>query len=58
MTFSVGSRNGVSRIVTLPIFGDDMGEPDETFTVSLIPQRPEGDVGAEVSITIIDNERE
>ena len=58
MTFNVGDNNGATRIVTVPIIGDKVGEPDETFLVSVIPQRPEEDVGSIVTITIIDDERE
>ena len=58
VTFNIGDNNGATRIVTVPIIGDEVGEPDETFLVSLIPQRPERDVGTSVTITIIDDERE
>ena len=58
VTFNVGDNNGATRMVTVPIIGDEVGEPDETFLVSLIPQRPEGDVGTSVTITIIDDESE
>ena len=58
VTFNVGDNNGATRIVTVPIIGDEVGGPDETFVVSLIPQQPEGDVGTTVTITIIDDERE
>ena len=56
--FNVGDNNGATRMVTVPIIGDEEGEPDETFLVSVIPQRPEGDVGTSVTITITDDECE
>ena len=58
VTFNVGDNNGATRMVTVPIIGDEVGEPDETFLVSVIPQRLERDVGSSVTITIIDDERE
>ena len=58
VTFNVGENNGATRMVTVPIIGDEVGEPDETFLVSVIPQRPEGDVGTSVTITITDDESE
>ena len=58
MTFNVGDNNGATRIVTVPIIGDEVGEPDETFLVSVMPQQRERDVGTSVTITIIDDERE
>ena len=58
VTFNVGDNNGATRMVTVPIIGDEEGEPDEAFLVSVIPQRPEGDVGTSITITITDDERE
>ena len=58
VTFNVGDNNGATRTLMIPIIGDEVGEPDETFLVSLIPQRPDGDVGTSVTITIIDDESE
>ena len=48
---------GEPRTVTVQIFDDDVGEPDESFIVSLIPMSPDMDKGLSVPITIIDNER-
>ena len=58
MTFNVGDNNGATRTLMIPIIGDEVGEPDETFLVSLIPQQPERDVGISVTTTIIDDESE
>ena len=57
MTFSAGETGGVRRTVMVQIIGDEESEPDETITVSLIPQRAEGDDGLTVAITIVDDER-
>ena len=57
VTFNVGDNNGATRMVPVPIIGDEDGEPDETFLVSVMPQRPV-DVGTSDTITITDDERE
>ena len=41
----------------IPIIGDEEGEPNETFTLSLVPDNSAGDDGSSVTITIIDDER-
>ena len=56
--FNIGDESGETRNVTVPIIGDEEGEPDETFSVSVIPQRPERDVGTSATITIIDDDSE
>ena len=56
MRFNVGDENGATRNVTVPIIGDEVVEPDETFSVSLIPQHPERDLGTSVTITVIDDD--
>ena len=53
--FNIGDEGGATRNVTVPIFGDEVVELDETFSVSLIPQRPERDRGTSATITIIDD---
>ena len=54
--FNMGDESGATRNVTVPIIGDEVVEPDETFSVSLIPQRPERDRGTSATITIIDDD--
>ena len=56
MRFNVGDENGATRNVTVPIIGDEVVESDETFSVSLIPQRPERDLGISVTITVFDDD--
>ena len=52
-----GGANGATRTVTVQIFDNDVGEPDESFIVSLIPMSSDMDKGLSVAITIIDDER-
>ena len=56
--FNIGDESGATRNVTVPIIGDEEGEPDETFLVSLIPQILETSVGTSATITIIDDDSE
>ena len=57
ITFVPGDSQGVTKSVTVQIIGDTVGEPDETFEVSVIPLRPDIDRETIATITIIDNER-
>ena len=54
--FNMGDESGATRNVTVPIIGDEVVEPDETFLVSVIPQLPERDRGTSATITIIDDD--
>ena len=57
ITFVPGDSQGATKYVTVQIIGDTVGEPDETFEVSVIPLRPDIDRETIATITIIDNER-
>ena len=57
MTFGVGIVGGETRIVSVDIIGDTTGEPDETFTLNLIPRDPQSDDGLTQTFTIIDDDR-
>ena len=57
ITFGVGSVGRDTRIVTVSIIGDTTGEPDETFTLNLIPSDPQSDDGLTQTFIIIDDDR-
>ena len=53
-TFVSGSANGATMNVIVPLAGDDMGEPDETFIIQITPSTP--DMATSVTITIINDD--
>ena len=58
VTFSVGLTSTMMANVPVQIINDDVGEPDESFFVTLIPMSSDNDEGLSVPITILDDERE
>ena len=58
LTFGVGSVGGMStQSMFVQIVGDTTGEPDETFTLNMVPASPDSDNGLTQTFTILDNER-
>ena len=53
-TFVSGSANGATMSFAVPIIGDEMGEPDETFIIQITPSTP--DVAISVTITILNDD--
>ena len=53
-TFVTGSSNGATMSVTVPIIGDEIGEPNETFIISITPSTP--DMAASTTITIVNDD--
>ena len=47
---------GATRVITVQISGDTVGEPDETFTVLITPDDLENDESFTQTFTIIDDE--
>jgi hypothetical protein len=56
VTFSVGLTSTMMANVPVQIINDDVGEPDESFFVTLIPMSSDNDEGLSVPITILDDE--
>ena len=53
-TFVRGFANGTTMSFAVPIIGDEMGEPDETFIIQITPSTP--DVATSVTITILNDD--
>ena len=53
-TFVTGSSNGDTMSFAVPIIGDEMGEPAETFIIQITPSTP--DVVTSATITILNDD--
>ena len=56
LTFVRGTANGAEMTVQVPIIGDEDGEMEEYFIVSLIPITPDTPTSANINIVNDDSE--